>query len=220
MNDNKEMLFEKYKGLILSIAKRFCGRGVSMAELFQIGCVGFLKAAEGFDPSFGTQFSTYAVPYITGELRRFFRDDGQVKVSRTIKTLYMKICAFREKYIKEYGDEPSVAVIADILDTDCESVASAILAGSSVSSIYDENGKINESVLKMESGDQNEICEKISLNEAMTSLSPRLREIIEKRYFMHMTQSQIAEEIGTSQVQVSRLEKKALTQLRKELSMN
>lgn len=220
MNGREEKLFEKYKGLIISIAKRFGGRGVSMEELFQIGCVGFLKAVNGFDKNFGTQFSTYAVPYITGEIKRFFRDNGQIKVSRAVKSLYIKICAVRDRYVKEFGDEPSVTKIAELLGEDRESVASAILAGASVSSIYGEDGKINEEILKIGSEEQSEICERITLNEAINSLSPKLKNIIEKRYFLQMTQAQIAEEMNTSQVQISRLEKKAIMMLRERIALN
>lgn len=213
-----EQLFESHKGLIISIAKRFTGRGVSMEELFQIGCVGFLKAAEGFDFDYGTKFSTYAVPFITGELKRFFRDDGQIKVSRSIKTLYIKICAVRDSYIKNNGKEPCVSELAKLLETDEESISQAMLCANAVSSIYGEDGKISPAVLKIEDTGPDSICDRISLGEAMDSLSPKLRSVVEKRFFMHMTQAQVAKELDTSQVQVSRFEKKALAQLREALS--
>ncbi len=220
MGARAELLFEQYKGLIISIAKRFIGRGVGMDDLFQIGCVGFLKAAEGFDESFGTQFSTYAVPYITGELKRFFRDNGQVKVSRSIASLNIKICAVRDRYVKEFGDEPSVGEISEILKEDRENVASAILAGASVLSIYDSDGKINDEILKIASEEQSEICDRLSLSDAINSLAPNLKNIIIKRYFKQMTQTQIADELNLSQVQISRLEKKAISMLKKKLVIN
>lgn len=214
LTEEKEKLFESHRGLILSIAKRFSGRGVGMDELFQIGCVGFLKAAEGFDKNFGTKFSTYAVPFIVGEIKKFFRDDGQVKVSRSVKSLYFKICSVREGYVKKHGSEPQISEIADELGIDRESVTQALLSQSQVFSIYDESGKINDSVLMAADEPAEDICDKISIHQAIKRLPPHLMFVVEKRYFMHMTQSSVAEALDTSQVQVSRFEKKALELLR------
>lgn len=216
INVDREELFEKYKGLIYSIAKRFYGRGTDFEELFQIGCVGFLKAVNGFDESFNTQFSTYAVPFITGELKKHFRDDGRIKVSRSIKSIYIRACKVKDDYIKKHGFEPTVSYIAEKIGENIENVAEAFLAAAPISSIYEEDGSLKNSVLKIETS-QESLCEKLSLKQALDKLSPKLYEVIEKRYFSHMTQSQTAEILGTNQVQISRLEKKALLYLLGEL---
>lgn len=221
MDKNKEFdrkaLFEKYKGLIYSIAKRFCGRGEDIFELFQIGCVGFLKAVNGFDESFNTQFSTYAVPYIAGEIKRHFRDGGQIKVSRNLKRIYIKSNEVKERYVKQYGCEPSVSYIAEKTGEKAEDVAQAFLALMPVSSIYDDDGKIRGEVMEKQTGFAESVCEKLSVEQAMKRLQTNLFEVIEKRYFQHMTQGEIAKQMNTSQAQVSRMEKKALSILRAEL---
>lgn len=214
LKECKEQLFESHKGLIISIAKRFSGRGVGMDELFQIGCVGFLKAADGYDESFGTKFSTYAVPFIAGEIKKFFRDDGQIKVSRSVKSLYIKICVVKESYIKKHGREPQVSEISEQLGVGDEDIWQAMLSMSPVCSIYNEDGAVCDAVLKIEENVSESICEKLSLDTALKALPPLLYQVVEKRYFMHMTQSQVAEILNTSQVQISRFEKKALGLLR------
>lgn len=215
LNEKKELLFESHRGLILSIAKRFLGRGVSMEELFQIGCVGFLKAEAGYDKNFGTKLSTYAVPFIIGEIKRFLRDDGQIKVSRSVKSLYFKICGVRDKHIKDHGKEPQISQIAEELGVDMESVSQALLAQSQVFSIYDESGKVNDSVFNIKEDSSEDICDKISLEQAIKKLPEMFYQVIEKRYFMNMSQVQVAKEMGTSQVQISRFEKKAIELLRR-----
>ena len=214
---DRSELFEQHKGLIYGIARKFLGRGMDLEELFLIGFVGFLKAVNGFDESFNTKFSTYAVPYIAGEIKRSFRDGGQIKVSRLTKSLYIKICRQKDKFIKEYGTEPTVNQLAESLGEKKEDIAQAILAATPVSSIYDDEGKINPAVLKIEAVTQENICEKLSLSQALLNMPANLYDVIEKRYFKHMTQAQVAGLIGTNQVQVSRLEKKALAFLRNEL---
>ena len=205
-----EDLFNAHKGLILSIVKRFTGRGVSTEELFQIGCVGFLKAARGYKKEYGTKLSTYAVPFIMGEIKKFFRDDGQIKVSRSVKALYLKICTVKEAYIKQFGTEPDVLYIAEKLDVSPEDVWQAVLSMSGVASIYDEDGKVTDSVLKVLDNSQENICDRISIEEALKKLPPLLFDVIQKRYFLNMTQSQVAKILNTGQVQISRLEKRAV----------
>ncbi len=211
-----ELLFETHRGLIISVAKRFSGRGIDTEELFQLGCVGFLKAAKGYDKSFNTKFTTYAVPFIAGEIRRFFRDDGQIKISRSVKNLYFKICAAREAYIKKHGEEPSINALSEILGEDKESISYALLSSNSVSSIYTDDGSINDSVLKIEDKEENTI-DKITLEDAMSSLPEKYKDIIIKRYTLNMTQADVAKTLNTSQVQISRFEKKALSLLRQRL---
>ncbi len=212
--NEKEALFNAHKGLILSIAKRFSGRGVSIEELFQIGCVGFLKATAGYEKNYGTKLSTYAVPFIMGEIKKFFRDDGQIKVSRSVKTLYLKICAVKDGYIKQYGTEPDVSYIAQIQKVSPEDVWQALLSMSHVSSIYDEDGRVTDTVLKVSDNSQENICDRISIEEALKKLPPMLLAVIQKRYFLNMTQSQTAKILNTNQVQISRLEKKAIALLK------
>ena len=214
LKKEKEDLFNSHKGLILSIAKRFSGRGVSIEELFQIGCVGFLKAVDGYETNYGTKLSTYAVPFIMGEIKKFFRDDGQIKVSRSVKTLYLKICAIKDSYIKQYGAEPEMSYIAQMLDVKTEDVWQAVLSMSQVTSIYDEDGKVCDSVLKVLDNSQENICDRISIKNALEKLPPNLFEVIKKRYFLNMTQNQVAKTLNTNQVQVSRLEKKAILALK------
>lgn len=211
-----ELLFETHRGLIISVAKRFSGRGIDTEELFQLGCVGFLKAAKGYDKSFNTKFTTYAVPFIAGEIRRFFRDDGQIKISRSVKNLYFKVCAAREAYIKKHGEEPGINALSEILGEDKESISYALLSSNSVSSIYTDDGSINDSVLKIEDKEENTI-DKITLEDAMSSLPEKYKDIIIKRYTLNMTQADVAKTLNTSQVQISRFEKKALSLLRQSL---
>ena len=211
-----EMLITENTGLIWSIARRYFGRGVEPDDLFQLGCVGFLKAVEGFDTAYGTQFSTYAVPKIAGEIRRFLRDDGAVKVSRSIKERAAAIKKARERLTGELGREPTVSELSQALDLSAEEIASAETATSAAESIQRQTGEEGfslEDVLCTD-GMEEKLLERMTLQEALKHLGEKERMVIQLRYYHSLTQQRVSEIIGVSQVQVSRIEKKALQQLR------
>ena len=211
-------LLEENSGLIWSVARRYFGRGVEAEDLYQLGCLGFLKAIEGFDEAFGTRFSTYAVPKIAGEIRRFLRDDGTVKVSRTLKEQAVRIRIAREKLAVSLGREPSLTELSAETDLSPEEIAAAETAGQPVSSLQSETaeGLTLESVLGDE-GIEGEILESLSLRQAVAQLKERERQVISLRYFRGLTQEQTAKIIGVSQVQISRIERRAVGELRKKL---
>ncbi len=209
-------LLEENTGLIWSIARRYFGRGVEADDLYQLGCVGFLKAIAGFEPSYGTQFSTYAVPKIAGEIRRFLRDDGAVKVSRSVKERAAQIKKMREQLMAELGREPRLSELSAALGLTAEEIASAETATSAAESIQRQSaddGVSLEDVL-CTTGMEEGILERLSLREALSQLSARERAVIDLRYFHGLTQQKTAGLIGVSQVQISRIEKKALLRLR------
>ena len=203
-------------GLIWSIARRYFGRGTEPDDLYQLGCVGFLKAVAGFDLSYGTQFSTYAVPKIAGEIRRFLRDDGQVKVSRSLKERAAQIHQARTRLTGTLGREPAVSELAAELGLTPEEIAMAETATGMAESIQRESGDEGfslEDVLCTD-GMEDRILESLSLRNALSHLTERERMVIDLRYFHGLTQQKIAGLLGVSQVQVSRIEKKALRNLR------
>lgn len=211
-----EQLVVENSGLIWSIARRYFGRGTEPDDLYQLGCVGFLKAVAGFDLSYGTQFSTYAVPKIAGEIRRFLRDDGQVKVSRSLKERAAQIHQARTRLTGTLGREPAVSELAAELGLTPEEIAMAETATGMAESIQRESGDEGfslEDVLCTD-GMEDRILESLSLRNALSHLSERERMVIDLRYFHGLTQQKIAGLLGVSQVQVSRIEKKALGQLR------
>lgn len=211
-----EQLVVENSGLIWSIARRYFGRGTEPDDLYQLGCVGFLKAVAGFDLSYGTQFSTYAVPKIAGEIRRFLRDDGQVKVSRSLKERAAQIHQARTRLTGTLGREPAVSELAAELDLTPEEIAMAETATGMAESIQRESGDEGfslEDVLCTD-GMEDRILESLSLRNALSHLTERERMVIDLRYFHGLTQQKIAGLLGVSQVQVSRIEKKALTNLR------
>ena len=211
-----EQLVVENSGLIWSIARRYFGRGTEPDDLYQLGCVGFLKAVAGFDLSYGTQFSTYAVPKIAGEIRRFLRDDGQVKVSRSLKERAAQIHQARTRLTGALGREPLVSELAAELGLTPEEIAAAETATGMAESIQRENGEEGfslEDVLCTD-GMEDRILESLSLRNALSHLTERERMVIDLRYFHGLTQQKIAGLLGVSQVQVSRIEKKALTNLR------
>ena len=211
-----EQLVVENSGLIWSIARRYFGRGTEPDDLYQLGCVGFLKAVAGFDLSYGTQFSTYAVPKIAGEIRRFLRDDGQVKVSRSLKERAAQIHQARTRLTGTLGREPAVSELAAELDLTPEEIAMAETATGMAESIQRESGDegfSREDVLCTD-GMEDRILESLSLRNALSHLTERERMVIDLRYFHGLTQQKIAGLLGVSQVQVSRIEKKALTNLR------
>ena len=211
-----EQLVVDNSGLIWSVARRYFGRGIDPDDLYQLGCVGFLKAIAGFDAAYGTQFSTYAVPKIAGEIRRFLRDDGSVKVSRSIKERAAGIKMARQRLTARLGREPGVSELAAELGLTPEEIASAETATASAESIQRQTGEEGfslEDVLCTD-GMEERIVESLSLRAALTQLSGRERLVIDLRYFHALTQERVAKIIGVSQVQVSRIEKKALANLR------
>ena len=211
-----EQLVVENSGLIWSIARRYFGRGTEPDDLYQLGCVGFLKAVAGFDLSYGTQFSTYAVPKIAGEIRRFLRDDGQVKVSRSLKERAAQIHQARTRLTGTLGREPAVSELAAELGLTPEEIAMAETATGMAESIQRESGEEGfslEDVLCTD-GMEDRILESLSLRNALSHLTERERMVIDLRYFHGLTQQKIAGLLGVSQVQVSHIEKKALTNLR------
>lgn len=203
-------------GLIWSVARRYFGRGADPDDLYQLGCVGFLKAVKGFDTSYGTQFSTYAVPKIAGEIRRFLRDDGAVKVSRTVKERAAVIRAAREKLMQELGREPVLSEISELCGLPPEDIAEADQAGEPVESLQRENGEDGltiEGAVGVE-GYENRVLDELFLRDAVKKLPEKERSVIYMRYYRNFTQERTARVIGVSQVQVSRIERRALQMLR------
>ena len=216
----RELLLEENSGLVWAVVRRFLGRGVETDDLYQLGCLGFLKAVDGFDPEFGTQFSTYAVPKIAGEIRRFLRDDGAVKVSRGIKERAATIKTARSQLIGELGREPTVSEIADRTGITPEDIAMAEMATANIESIHQQTGDEGftlESVLT-DTKSEDTMLEKIALDQAISCLSEREGMVIRLRYFHGLTQERTAKVLQVSQVQVSRIEKKALGHLKTLLS--
>ena len=214
-----EQLVTENSGLIWSVAKRFIGRGTEAEDLYQLGCVGFLKAVEGFDLCFGTQFSTYAVPKISGEIRRFLRDDGAVKVSRGIKERAATIKSTRNALTLALGREPTVAEISRQTGFSPEDIARAETATAATESIQREAGEDGfclEDILT-DTESEERMVEKIALRQAIDALPERERTVIQLRYFHSLTQQRVAKVLDVSQVQVSRIEKKALSILREKL---
>ncbi len=211
-----ETLVTENAGLIWSVAKRFLGRGADGEDLYQLGCLGFLKAVEGFDLEYGTQFSTYAVPKIAGEIRRFLRDDGAVKVSRSIKERAATVKSVRSQLTNSLGREPSIQEIADRTGFTPEEIALAESATAATESIQRETGEDGFSLENVLTDTQSEetLVEKISLRQAISRLPEREGTVIKLRYFHGLTQERIARVLSVSQVQVSRIEKKALQLLR------
>ena len=213
-----EQMVTENTGLIWSVARRFFGRGVEPDDLYQLGCLGFLKAVRGFDPAFGCQFSTYAVPKIAGEIRRFLRDDGAVKVSRGLKERAGAIRSARERLSARLGREPALSELAEETGLEPEEIAAAEEANLPVASLQMETGDgfTLESVLGTE-GMEEAIVEREALRGAVAALPERERQVILLRYFRGMTQDRTAKVLGVSQVQVSRIERKAVEHLRRKL---
>lgn len=205
-------------GLIWSIVKRYYGCGVEVDDLYQLGCIGFIKAIKGFDLTYGTQFSTYAVPKIAGEIRRFLRDDGAVKVGRTIREKGQMLWSVRERLRQQLGREPRISEVAEMSGLSVEEVASIDLATVAPESLQQETteGLTLESTLGTTAPEEN-LIEKIALREAIDTLPERERMTILLRFFKGMTQQQVARILQVSQVQVSRLERRGLNHLRQQL---
>lgn len=219
----RDLLVTENLGLIWSIVRRFAGRGYEMEDLFQIGTIGLMKAIDKFDLSMEVKLSTYAVPMIMGEIRRFLRDDGMLKVSRPIKELAAKAGMAREKLEFSLGREPTLDEIANAVGASREEVAVSLEAGAEVESIYrpvskeDEGGSCLLDKLAEPSSENEEILNRLVLENLIRDLNPQERQVIMGRYFENRTQTAIAETLGISQVQVSRMEKKILREMREKL---
>ena len=212
-------LIEENSGLIWSIARRFFGRGADPEDLYQLGCVGFLKAIDGFDESFGTRFSTYAVPKISGEIRRFLRDDGTIKVSRGIKEQAAVIRSARIELEQRIGREPTVSELSRETGISPEEIALAETATGPTESLQRESGE-DGFTLELVLGDfgaEEKLVEHVALRSAIERLPERERQVIALRYYHGMTQQNCAKVMNVSQVQISRLERKAVDQLRELL---
>ena len=214
-----EELVNDNSGLIWSVARRFLGRGTEADDLYQLGCLGFLKAVEGFDLSYGTQFSTYAVPKIAGEIRRFLRDDGAVKVSRSLKEQSATIKAARHRLTGAMGREPTIQEISNQIGLSPEEIALAETATAATESIQRETGSEGFSLedILTDTESEERMVEKIALRQAIDHLPEREGMVIRLRYFHALTQDRVSKVIKVCQVQVSRIEKKALAMLRELL---
>lgn len=217
-----EELIKENNGLIWSIVRRFLGRGYEVEDLYQLGCIGFIKSIKRFDISFDYKMSTFAVPYILGEIKKFIRDDGMIKISRSIKELGLKIKDIEQNYIKDSGESISIKKLAELLDESEENIVEAIDAGKQIESINTEvfeNGKEEkiERIIGIKCDEQNKIVDRLIINDMVERLGVREKTIIKLRYFKQKTQSQVAKLLGISQVQVSRIEKKILGEMKEKM---
>lgn len=218
--DAKSLLIEHNTPLIKSIVKRYRGKYIEYDDLMQLGSLGLIKAINNFNPTFGVRFSTYAVPMITGEIKRFIRDDGAIKVSRALKTLSCKINSFVESFSQQFSHEPNIEDIAKEFNIDQQEVVYVMDSSKFPVSLYekfdDENGKsLLDKIAVSET--QDEIIDKIVLKDCIQNLPEREKLIITLRYYRDKTQSEIASIMGVSQVQISRLESKILSKMKKSL---
>ena len=223
-----EELIEENNGLIWSIVKRFYGRGHEPEDLYQIGCLGFIKSIKRFNTDFEVKLSTYAVPYMIGEIKRYIRDDGPVKVSRSIKDLGIKIRELQREKMNKQGKEPKIQEIAKELKVDLDDVILAMEATNSVESIEGTkhiNNKDGKSIslldtLSSEKNEEETITNKLAIGQLLKELKDREKEIILLRYYKEKTQAQVAKILGISQVQVSRLERKILENMKRKMTMS
>ena len=211
-------VLEENSGLIWAVVRRYYGKGAEPDDLYQLGCLGFLKAVRGFDAGYGTQFSTYAVPKLAGEIRRYLRDNSIIKVGRTLKEQGVSIYAARERRRTQLGREPVLSELSEVTGLTVEEIAAAELAAAPPDSLQQENadGLTLESTLASPATEEG-MVERIALRAAIGKLPERERETILLRFFKGLTQQQCARVLGVSQVQVSRLEKRAIEKLRQEL---
>ena len=213
-----EEVLRRNSGLIWAVVRRYYGRGVENDDLYQLGCLGFLKAVRGFDTEYGTQFSTYAVPKIAGEIRRYLRDSGAIKVGRSLREQGFAIYTARDRLRFELGREPAISELAEVTGLSPEEIAAAELAIASPDSLQQENaeGLTLESTLADPTTEEG-LVEKIALRAAVSKLPEQEEKTILLRFFRGLTQQQCAKVLGVSQVQVSRLEKRALERVRREM---
>ena len=219
-----DRLIRQNNGLIWSIVKRFANRGYELEDLYQIGCIGFIKSIKRFDTSFDVKLSTYTVPYILGEIKKHIRDDGPVKVSRSIKELYIKIRELQKEYLIKKGKEITIEEISKILKVSKEDINIAIESARPVESIenklFADKGEKTISIadkISTQKDEQELITNKIVIKDLIKGLEDKDKEVILLRYYKEKTQSQIAKILGISQVQVSRIEKKVLEKMRNKL---
>ena len=225
-NDNEAMtnIIEKNSGLLWSIVKRFLGRGYDSEELYQIACIGFIKSMKRFDTSLNLRLSTYAVPYIMGEIKRFIRDDGPIKVSRSLKELSSKIKEIQREYLCQKGEDINISEISKILKVSKEEIAMALEAERPLESIneesYDNDSKGETKVSKISNGKDETaaLIDKICVNNLINELDTREKQIILLRYYRGKTQSEVAKLLGITQVQISRIEKKILLSMREKIA--
>lgn len=222
-SDAENFLVENNTGLVRSVVKRFLNRGCEYDDLIQIGSIGLLKAIKKFDPSFNVKFSTYAIPMIIGEIKRFLRDDGMIKVSRSLKEIANKANIAKESLEKNFGREPTISEIASVLEIPKEELVVALESVQSTEYLYETIHQDDGSPILLidkisfNEGEDADIIDKLALKEVLSALEPRERQIIMLRYFKDMTQCQVAEMLGMSQVQVSRVEKKIIEKLRQNI---
>ncbi|AOY76762.1 RNA polymerase sporulation sigma factor SigF [Clostridium formicaceticum] len=217
----QEILVSHNLGLVRSMINRFANRGYEREDLFQLGCIGLIKAIKKFDASYDVKFSTYAVPMIVGEIKRFLRDDGIIKVSRNLKQTASKVKMVKEKLFKEFGREATLQEIADELNIEKEDIVLALDSNAHPEYLYDvihhDDGApiyLIDKITKDESLNDTEVIDRLLLQDTLAKLEPRERQIILLRYFKDKTQTEIAETLGISQVQVSRIEKKVLQSMK------
>ncbi len=221
--ESREQLVKENVGLVWCVVKRFYGRGAEPEDLFQIGSIGLLKAIDKFDLSYDVQFSTYAVPMISGEIRRFLRDDGMIKVSRSLKKLSYKCGKKKEELTERMGREPTVEELATSLGTEKEELVQAMEAATEVESIYrpiHQEGDSQLSILdrlEEKSRPEEHLLNRMMLSQILDGLDKEERQLIYLRYFQEKTQAAVGEILGISQVQVSRMEKKILERMRKQM---
>lgn len=221
--DAKDRVVTENLGLVWAVARRFLGRGHELEDLYQIGCIGLMKCIDKFDLSFDVKFSTYAVPMISGEIKRFLRDDGMIKVSRTLKETAYKVKKAREEIMNRTGIEPKLEELSEALDIDMEEIVASLEANVEVESIhktiYQNDGNaiyLLDKIADVE-GENDEVLNHLVVEELMGQLEDTEEKIIRLRYFENKTQTEIAKEIGISQVQVSRMEKKILLKMRQRM---
>ena len=220
----KQILIEENSPLVKSVIKRFKGKGIEYDDLYKLGCVGFLKAIKNFNTDFNVKFSTYVVPMVIGEIKRFMRDDGEIKVSRAIKSLNLKISKFIENFLKEHMRKPTTKEIAKEFNIDESEVIFTMDSAKmpiSMFATYDDDSNKGQYLIDrfMQTGDNEEVLDSISLKEALSSLDERDKKIVLLRFFRDKTQSEIANVLNISQVQVSRLECKIIEKMREKLKV-
>lgn len=214
----RDELIKQNLGLVHSCAKKFIGRGIDYDDLYSTGCVGLIKAIDNFDETLGYKLSTYAVPVILGEIKRLFRDGGMIKVSRSLKELSIKASKIADEYKKEHSNDIPISLLAEKLGVDSFKASEALTLSTPVMSLtaHTEDGEKTLDIPTVSIEDN--IIEKMSLRDILSSLDDYDRELITLRYFKHKTQSQTAEVMGTTQVQISRKEKKILALMREKMT--
>ena len=222
-SEAENFLVENNIGLVRSVVRRYLNRGCEYDDLIQIGSIGLLKAIKKFDIAFNVRFSTYAIPMIIGEIKRFLRDDGKIKVSRSLKEIAYKAHTTKETLEKDYGREPTISEIASVLEISKEDLVIALESVQSTEYLYETIHQDDGSPILLidriscNEGEDSDIVDRLALKEMLSALEPKERQIIMLRYFRDMTQCQVAEILGISQVQVSRIEKKIINKLRQSI---